>query len=239
MRSLVILPTYNELHNLKEAVDKIMNLENILDILIIDDNSIDGTILLADELAKSYKDKVFIIKRKTKLGLGSAYAEGFKFALQHNYDYIFEMDADLSHDSLEIPNFLSVIKDKKIDLVIGSRYIDGIRIMNWPLGRLILSCAANMYVRWMTGLKLSDCTSGYKCFSRKVLQALPLDKIISNGYGFQVEVNFLCYKLGFHIVEIPIVFTERKFGSSKMSKKIVREAFFLMLRLFCRRIFRI
>ncbi len=168
--------------------------------------------------------------------MGSAYIEGFRFALAHNYDYAFEMDADLSHDSKEIPNFLEAAKSA--DVVIGSRYIDGIRIMNWPLSRLILSYTANLYARFMTGLKLTDLTSGYKCFSREVLKKLPLDKIISQGYGFQIEVNFWCTKLGFRIKEIPIVFTERKAGSSKMSKKIVCEAFWLGVRLLLVRLLR-
>lgn len=237
MKSLIILPTYNEVRNLGAIVDKLMALEDDLDALIIDDNSSDGTKEVAEELADRYKEKVFLKERKAKLGLGSAYIEGFKFALKKGYDYVFEMDSDLSHNPKYIPRFLKAIEEA--DVVIGSRYIDGIRIMNWPLNRLILSYAANIYARLMAGLKLTDATSGYKCFSRKALEALPLDSILSGGYGFQIEVNFLCQELGFRIKEIPIVFTERKFGSSKMSKKIVREAFFLGIRLLFKRLFKI
>lgn len=233
MRTLIILPTYNEASNIENVVEKIISLPEGLDILIIDDNSQDGTILLAEGLVKKYGERLSFIRRSAKLGLGTAYIEGFKFALNHNYDYIFEMDADLSHDPCEIKNFLDAIKN--FDVVIGSRYIDGIRIMNWPLDRLILSCAANIYTRLMTGIDLTDFTGGYKCFRREALSALPLDAIRTNGYGFQIEVNFLCHRLGLKIKEIPIVFAERKYGSSKMSQAIVREAFFLGIKLFFRR----
>lgn len=236
MKILIILPTYNEANNLAQVVEKLLGLPGGLDILIIDDNSLDGTKELAEELLKKYRPRIFLKKRPEKLGLGSAYIEGFRFALQNNYKYVFEMDADLSHDPLAIPDFLKAVEGA--DVVIGSRYIEGIRIMNWPLNRLVLSYTANMYVRRMTGLRLTDCTSGYKCFSKNALEVLPLDSIVSNGYSFQIEVNFLCQRLGLRMKEIPITFTERKFGSSKMSKAIVREAFFLGFRLLSRRIFR-
>ena len=233
MRALIILPTFNEVQNLKGVVEKIINLRIEADILIIDDNSIDGTREIASGLIEKYKEKVFLIERPAKLGLGSAYIEGFKFALRDNYDYAFEMDADFSHDPREIPVFLEAVQSA--DVVIGSRYLDGIRIMNWPLSRLILSYTANIYARLMSGLLLTDLTSGYKCFSRKALEALPLSLIKSNGYAFQIEVNFWCQRLGLSLKEIPITFTDRRAGSSKMSREIVREALFLGPRLLFKR----
>lgn len=233
MRVLIILPTYNEAQNLRGVVEKIINLKLEADILIIDDNSIDGTRGIASGLVERYKERVFLMERPAKLGLGSAYIEGFKFALHNNYDYVFEMDADFSHDPGEILVFLEAATGA--DVVIGSRYLDGIRIMNWPLSRLILSCAANLYVRRMSGLALTDVTSGYKCFSRKALEALPINLIKSNGYAFQIEVNFWCRQSGLCLKEIPITFTDRRAGSSKMSREIVREAFFLGLKLLFKR----
>ena len=237
MPALVILPTYNEAQNIAEIIQKIISLPEGISILIIDDNSSDGTKEIARDLINKHKDRIFLIERPDKLGLWTAYIEGFKFALAHNYDYVLEMDADLSHDPEEIPNFLKAVTDA--DVVVGSRYIDGIRIMNWPLNRLILSYTASVYARKMAGLSLTDCTSGYKCFSRRVLEKLPLDQIASGGYAFQIEVNFWCQRLGFRIKEIPIVFTERKFGSSKMSPEIVHEAFFLGIRLLIKRLVRL
>ena len=186
MRALIILPTYNEAQNLRGVVEEIINLRLALDadILIVDDNSIDGTREAASHLVERYKEKVFLIERPAKLGLGSAYIEGFKFALRDNYDYVFEMDADFSHDPREIPVFLEAVQSA--DVVIGSRYLGGIRIMNWPLSRLILSYAANAYSRLMSGLDLTDLTSGYKCFSRKALEALPVNFIKSNFYSFYI-----------------------------------------------------
>ena len=235
MKTLVILPTYNEAGNIRGIAEKILSLGDYVHILIVDDNSADGTREIAGELTERYKDRVFLLERPGKLGLGSAYVQGFRFALEKGYDYVFEMDSDWSHDPQEIPNLLEAAKEA--DLVIGSRYIGGIRIMNWPLARLALSYSANAYARKMAGLTLSDCTSGFKCFSRKVLEALPLDKIVSNGYAFQIEVNFWCQRLGFKIKEIPIVFSERRSGASKMSKDIAKEAFWLGVRLFVKRIY--
>lgn len=234
MQSLIILPTYNEAGNIQGIAEKIISLGAHIHILIIDDNSSDGTQGIARELAARYKDRAFLLERPGKLGLGSAYIQGFRFALEKGYDYAFEMDSDWSHDPLEIPNFLEAAKEA--DVVIGSRYIGGIRIMNWPLSRLALSYSASAYARKMTGLTLCDCTSGFKCFSRKALEALPLDKIASNGYAFQIEVNFWCQRLGFTMKEIPIVFSERKAGASKMSKDIAKEAFWLGVRLFAKRV---
>ncbi len=235
MKTLVILPTYNEAGNILGIAEKILSLGDYVHILIVDDNSLDGTREIAGELTEKYKDRVFLLERPGKLGLGSAYVQGFRFALEKGYDYAFEMDSDWSHDPQEIPNLLEAAKEA--DVIIGSRYIGGIRIMNWPLARLALSYSANAYACKMAGLTLSDCTSGFKCFSRKVLEALPLDKIVSNGYAFQIEVNFWCQRLGFKIKEIPIVFSERRSGASKMSADIAREAFWLGIRLFLKRIY--
>lgn len=233
MKTLVILPTYNEVHSIKEMVNQLLSLREGLHVLIVDDNSSDGTKEIIQDLRREYLDRVFLIERQAKFGLGSAYVRGFRFAIEHNYDYIFEMDADLSHDPQEIPHFLDAIRGA--DVVIGSRYLDGIRIVDWPLKRIMLSYAANIYARKMTGLRLTDCTSGFKCFSRKALEILPLDLIVSTGYAFQIEVNFLCQRMGLLVKEKPIVFTERKFGSSKMSKQIIFEAFLLGIRLFLKR----
>lgn len=233
MKILVILPTYNEVDNLGRVVEKILSLKINPDILIVDDSSSDGTKITARALSDKYTGRIFLKERAGKLGLGLAYIEGFRFALKNNYDYAFEMDADLSHNPDEIPNFLEAVKEA--DVVIGSRYLNGIRIMNWPLSRLILSYAANIYARFTSGLKLTDCTSGYKCFSREALEAIPLSLIKSNGYAFQIEVNFWCQELDLRLKEIPIVFTDRVFGDSKMSKRIVGEAVFLGIRLLFRR----
>lgn len=235
MKTLVILPTYNEVHSIKKVVTQLLILRQDVHTLIIDDNSSDGTKEIIHSLRREWIDRVFLMERQAKFGLGSAYIRGFRFALEHNYDYVFEMDADFSHNPQEIPHFLEAVRGA--DVVIGSRYLDGIRIVDWPLKRIMLSYAANIYTRKMTGLRLTDCTSGFKCFSRKALEVLPLDLIVSTGYAFQIEVNFLCQRMGLLVREIPIVFTERKFGSSKMSKQIIFEAFLLGIRLFLKRMF--
>lgn len=226
---LVIIPTYNERDNIPNLLQEIFNL-NIphLDVLIIDDNSPDGTAGVVKELMQE-NPRIHLIERPGKMGLGTAYITGFKYALEHGYEYIFEMDADLSHDPKEIPNFLEAIKEA--DLVVGSRYLTGVNVINWPLSRLILSMAASLYTRVITGLKLTDCTGGYKCFRRQVLEAIPLDEVRSNGYSFQIEMNFKAWKRGFRIKEIPIIFTDRTEGQSKMSRKIIVEAIFMVWKL--------
>lgn len=233
MKTLVILPTYNEVSNVRDVANQLLGIARELHILIIDDNSSDGTKEIIRGLRSRYAERVFLIEREAKLGLGTAYIQGFRVALEHNYDYVFEMDADLSHNPQDMPRFLEAARCA--DVVVGSRYLNGIRIVDWPLRRIMLSYAANIYARKMTGLRLTDCTSGFKCFSRRALEVLPLDSIVSTGYAFQIEVNFLCHRAGLRIREIPIVFTERKFGLSKMSKQIISEAFFLGIRLFLRR----
>jgi dolichol-phosphate mannosyltransferase len=229
-KTLIIIPTYNELENITELVPEILNrYRNLdLDILIVDDNSPDGTGNYIDDLSKS-ESRVKLLKRSGKLGLGSAYIEGFRYALKNSYDYIFEMDADYSHSPKEIKNFLKAVK--KYDVVLGSRYVSGVNVVNWPIKRLLLSYFANKYTRIITGLPVHDATGGFKCFRRSVLEAIDLNKIKSNGYTFQIEMTFKAWKKGFTIGEIPIIFIDRSAGQSKMSRKIVREAIFMVWKL--------
>jgi dolichol-phosphate mannosyltransferase len=228
MKTLIIIPTYNEAKNIKRLIEEIFKLDLDINILIIDDNSPDGTGNIVEEVAKR-DHKVNLIKREGKMGLGTAYVAGFKYAIDNKYDCIFEMDADFSHDPKEIPNFLEKIKE--CDLVIGSRYIKGVNVINWPLRRLILSYGANIYTRFITGLPVKDSTSGYKCFKRKVLENIDLNSIHSGGYSFQIEMNYKTWKKDFKIAEIPIIFVDRTEGKSKMSKKIVREAIWMVWKL--------
>jgi dolichol-phosphate mannosyltransferase len=221
MKALIIIPTYNEIKNVEKIVEMVLAVSEIAEVLVVDDNSPDGTGQAADKMAKG-NPRVHVMHRRGKMGLGSAYIEGFRYAIDKGYDYIFEMDADFSHDPAEIPNFLEAAKD--YDVVIGSRYIDGIRILNWPLKRLMLSYFASVYARMITGLKLYDTTGGYKCFRREVLTKLDLSRIHSDGYSFQIEMNYLCQKKGFRLKEIPIIFTDRRHGTSKMNKGIIIEA---------------
>jgi len=227
-KSLVIIPTYNESENIDKIIIDTKKIVNDIHILIIDDNSPDGTADQVRKLQEKYKD-IHLIEREDKLGLGTAYVVGFKYALENGYDNVFEMDADYSHDPTEIPNFLAALNEA--DLVIGSRYIKGVNVVNWPLSRLLLSYFANRYTRLITGLPLCDSTSGYKCFRIDVLRAISLDKIHSGGYSFQIEMSFRAWKLGFRLKEIPIIFIDRAIGKSKMSKKIVREAILMVWRL--------
>lgn len=228
-KAIVIIPTYNESKNIRDLIPDILKKTNSeVDILIVDDNSPDKTSDIVREFQKEYPN-VFLMTRPKKSGLGTAYVEGFQFALKNGYDYILQMDADYSHDPKEIKKFLKYIKE--YDLVIGSRYKDGVRVLNWPLSRLFLSVFANLYTRIITGMPIYDATGGYKCFRREVLEAIDLDKIKSNGYAFQIEMNFKAYIKKFRIIEIPIVFTDRKEGSSKMSKKIIFEAAWMVWKL--------
>ncbi|MBL7032898.1 MAG: polyprenol monophosphomannose synthase [Candidatus Delongbacteria bacterium] len=227
-RALVIIPTYNECANAELIINRVLAQSPIIDVLIVDDNSPDGTGKLVDQLVAA-NERVHVIHREGKLGLGTAYVAGFKYAIERQYDYVFEMDADLSHDPQEIPNFLEAIREN--DLVIGSRYIQGVNVINWPLSRLLLSKGASLYTRIITGMPIKDPTGGFKCFRRPVLEALDLDRIKSGGYSFQIEVNFKVWKKGLRIREIPIIFTDRMVGSSKMSRQIVREAVVMVWRL--------
>lgn len=229
-KTLVIVPTYNERDNILTVFDMVFGLKIPgLDVLVIDDNSPDGTAAIVREAMVKFPDKIFIIERPGKMGLGTAYIAGFRFALEHGYDYVMEMDADLSHDPREIPNFLAKIKEA--DLVIGSRYLNGVNVINWPLSRLILSISASKYTQLITGLPVKDCTAGFKCFRREVLASIPLEEVRSNGYSFQIEMNFKAWKRGYRIAEIPIVFTDRTVGNSKMSRKIMIEASFMVWKL--------
>lgn len=229
MKAIIVIPTYNEAQNIEQMIDRIL-FQGIrgLDILVVDDNSPDGTGRIVEKIAK-HESNVHLMNRAGKAGLGTAYVAGFKYALERDYDYIFEMDADFSHDPDDIPKFLEAIKSA--DLVIGSRYKCGVNVINWPITRLVLSVGANKYSQIITGMPIKDCTGGFKCFRREVLEAIDLDKVDSDGYSFQIEMNFKAWKKGFKIVEIPIVFTDREAGSSKMSKKIIREAIWMVWKL--------
>jgi dolichol-phosphate mannosyltransferase len=227
-KALIIIPTFDELENLPKLLPQVLSQDKIIDVLIVDDNSPDGT---ADWVKNEMKNnpRIKLIEREKKMGLGTAYIAGFKYAIENNYDYIFEMDADFSHDPKEIPKFLKEIQT--YDLVLGSRYKEGVNVVNWPMRRLMLSVFANVYSRFVTGLPIHDATGGFKCFRKEVLQAIDLDQIKSNGYAFQIEVTFKAWKKGFKIKELSIVFTDRVKGTSKMSKKIVREAMFMVWKL--------
>ena len=234
MKSIVIIPTYDELNNVKRIVPEILELYEDLDILIVDDNSPDGTGDFIREISET-NSRVKLIEREGKLGLGTAYVAGFKYMLQNNYDVAIQMDADYSHDPREISNFLKYVND--YDLIIGSRYIQGVNVINWPMRRLLLSYFANYYTKIITGLPLKDSTGGFKCFKRKVLEAIDLDQIKSNGYSFQIEMNYKAWIKGFKLKEISIIFMDRVAGTSKMSKKIVREAIFRVWKLRFRKMF--
>ncbi|MCW8806110.1 MAG: polyprenol monophosphomannose synthase [Ignavibacteriaceae bacterium] len=234
MKTLVIIPTYNELENMPRLLPEVLSKNDKINILIVDDNSPDGTAAFVENEMKN-NDRIHLIKRSSKQGLGTAYIAGFKYALQNNFELVFEMDADFSHDPNEIPRFLEEIKDS--DLVLGSRYKNGVNVINWPMRRLLLSWFANLYTRFITGMPVHDATGGFKCFRRKVLEAINLDRVTSNGYAFQIEMNFKAWKKGFVVKEIPIIFVDRVKGESKMSKKIVREAVTMVWKLRLKSIF--
>lgn len=221
MKSLIIIPTYNELENIQSLLPQLMALDPILHVLVVDDNSPDGTGLWVDEMAAE-NERISILHRPEKLGLGSAYVAGFKFALRQNVDCIFEMDADFSHDPAIIPQFIEEIAS--CDVVIGSRYISGINVVNWPMSRLLLSYFANLYTRLITGMTIKDATGGYKCFRREVLENIDLDNVRSDGYAFQIEMNFRCWRKGYRLREIPIIFVDRRVGTSKLSQGVIKEA---------------
>jgi dolichol-phosphate mannosyltransferase len=233
-RSLVIIPTYNESENVLKIIPEILSQHEDFHVLIVDDNSPDGTATLVKEM-QTGNHRIHLIERPRKLGLGTAYIAGFKYALTHGFDFIFEMDADFSHDPKSLLKLLA--KAEECDLVIGSRYISGVNVVNWPMSRLILSYTANMYTRIITGLPVRDATAGFKCYRRIVLENLDLDAITSNGYSFQIETNFMAWKKGFRVCEIPIVFVDRQAGVSKMSKHIVYEAAWMVWRLKFRSLF--
>jgi dolichol-phosphate mannosyltransferase len=229
LEALIVVPTYNERENIERLLGELLALESRVDVLVVDDNSPDGTGKFVDEYS-AREPRVHVLHRPGKMGLGSAYITAFNWALaETDAKYVFEMDADFSHDPAAIAEFLDKIRDA--DLVIGSRYLDGITVMNWPLRRLALSVGANIYTRVITGMPLKDATGGFKCFRREVLEALPLDDITSDGYSFQIEMNYHAWKRKFRMVEIPIVFVDRQQGTSKMSRRIIYEAVFLVWKL--------
>jgi len=222
-KKLVIIPTYNEKENVRDIIEKVFSLPETFEILIIDDGSPDGTASIVKDMQQTLSDKLHMIERAGKLGLGTAYITGFKYAVENNYDYIFEMDADFSHNPDDLIELYKACVNGA-DVAIGSRYISGVNVVNWPIGRVIMSYYASAYVRKITGMKIKDATAGFKCYKRRALDAINFDKIKMKGYGFQIEMKYTAWKLGFKIVEVPIIFVDRKRGSSKMSSGIFGEA---------------
>lgn len=228
---LVIIPTYNEKENIENIIRAIFKLSEMFHILIIEDGSPDGTAAIVKQLQNEYADRLFMVERKGKLGLGTAYIAGFKWALAHNYDYIFEMDADFSHNPNDLPKLYRACSEQGADVAIGSRYVTGVNVVNWPIGRVLMSYFASKYVRFVLGMQITDTTAGFKCYRANVLKTIDLDKIKFKGYAFQVEMKFTAYRLGFKLVEVPIIFINRELGTSKMSGGIFGEAFFGVIQL--------
>ena len=229
-RKVVIIPTYNEKENIKAIIRKVFSLDGEYNVLIIDDGSPDGTAGIVKRLQTELSDKLFLIERSGKLGLGTAYLTGFKWALDKGYDYIFEMDADFSHNPEDLPRLYEACA-KCGGVAIGSRYCDGISVVNWPIGRILMSYFASIYVKTVLGMKIHDCTAGFKCYSRKALETIDLDDVRMKGYGFQIEMKYTAWKLGFTLTEVPIIFVNRKLGTSKMSGGIFGEAFWGVIKL--------
>ncbi|MDN4754788.1 polyprenol monophosphomannose synthase [Porphyromonadaceae bacterium W3.11] len=228
---LVIIPTYNEIENIRAIIEAVLSLEETFDILIVDDNSPDGTADEVKRMMAEYPKRVFILERSGKLGLGTAYLAGFKWALEKNYDYITEMDADFSHNPKDLPKLYEACALKGADVAIGSRYVKGVNVVNWPLGRVLMSYFASKYVRIVTGMKINDATAGFVCYRAEVLRTMPLDEIHFKGYAFQIEMKYTAKLCGFNIVEVPIVFVNRVHGTSKMNSSIFGEAFFGVIKL--------
>ena len=237
-RSVVLIPTYNEAANILLVLQAVLGLSEDIAMLIIDDGSSDGTAELVRDMRDQYPGKIDILERESKLGLGTAYLAGFRYALENGFDFICEMDADFSHNPTDLPQLIAPVKNDTADLAVGSRYINGVRVMNWPLGRLILSYGAGIYTRFITRLPVHDVTAGFKCYHRRVLENVDLDKVKSNGYSFQIEMKYRAWRKGYRLTEVPIVFTERTEGQSKMSKKIVWEAMHKVWELRIRDMFR-
>ena len=231
MSKLIIIPTYNEKENIEKIILKVFSLDVDFDILIVDDGSPDGTANIVKETQKTYPKKLHIVERTGKLGLGTAYIFGFKWALKNNYDYIFEMDADFSHDPDDLIRLYKACHEEKGDVAIGSRYIKGVNIVNWPMSRLLMSFFASKYVKIITGMPIHDSTAGFKCYKRSVLEKINLEKIQFVGYAFQIEMKFTAWKYGFNVVEVPVIFTDRQEGASKMSGGIFFEAFFGVMKM--------
>jgi len=231
--SIVIIPTYNEKENIEKIVRAVFGLDKCFHILVIDDGSPDGTAAIVKGMMaqEEFGDRLFLVERSGKLGLGTAYITGFRWALERSYDYVFEMDADFSHDPNDLPRLYAACADEGNDLAIGSRYVSGVNVVNWPMGRVLMSYYASKYVRFVTGMKIHDTTAGFKCYRREVLEAIDLDNIRFKGYAFQIEMKFTAYKLGFRIKEVSVVFVNRQLGTSKMSGGIFGEAMFGVIRL--------
>jgi dolichol-phosphate mannosyltransferase len=236
--SLVIIPTYRERENIEKIIRKVFSLSKEFDILIVEDNSPDGTGAIVRHLMIEFRDRLFMEERKGKLGLGTAYIHGFKWALNKEYKFIFEMDADFSHNPEDLLKLYDACINKNADVAIGSRYINGVNVVNWPMGRVLMSYYASSYVRAVTRMKIKDTTAGFKCYKREVLKAINLDKIRFTGYAFQIEMKFTVWKLGFNLVEVPIIFTDRTEGQSKMNSGIFKEAIFGVLSLRLKGIFK-
>jgi len=228
---LVIIPTYNEKENIENIIRAVFRLPEMFHILIIEDGSPDGTATIVKSVQQEFSDRLFMVERTGKLGLGTAYIAGFKWALAHNYDYIFEMDADFSHNPTDLPKLYRACAEQGADVAIGSRYITGVNVVNWPIGRVLMSYFASKYVRFVLGMKISDTTAGFKCYRANVLKTINLDKIKFKGYAFQVEMKFTAYKFGFKLEEVPIIFINRELGTSKMSGGIFSEAFLGVIQL--------
>lgn len=229
--SIVIIPTYNERENIENIIRAVFGLEKTFHILIIEDGSPDGTAAIVKTLQQEFSDRLFMIERKGKLGLGTAYITGFKWALEHSYEYIFEMDADFSHNPNDLPRLYEACAVQGGDVAIGSRYVSGVNVVNWPMGRVLMSYFASKYVRIVTGLPIHDTTAGFKCYRRQVLETIDLDHIRFKGYAFQIEMKFTAYKCGFKIIEVPVIFINRELGTSKMNSSIFGEAVFGVIKL--------
>ncbi len=229
--SIVIIPTYNERENIENIIRAVFGLEKTFHILIIEDGSPDGTAAIVKTLQQEFPDRLFMIERKGKLGLGTAYITGFKWALEHSYEYIFEMDADFSHNPNDLPRLYEACAVQGGDVAIGSRYVSGVNVVNWPMGRVLMSYFASKYVRIVTGLPIHDTTAGFKCYRRQVLETIDLDHIRFKGYAFQIEMKFTAYKCGFKIIEVPVIFINRELGTSKMNSRIFGEAVFAVIKL--------
>ena len=229
--SIVIIPTYNEKENIENIIRVVFGLEKEFHILIIDDGSPDGTAGIVKRLQKEFPERLFMVERKGKLGLGTAYICGFKWAIEHKYDFIFEMDADFSHNPNDLPKLYAACMEQGGDVAVGSRYCNGVNVVNWPLGRVLMSYYASVYVRFVTGMKVQDTTAGFNCYRREVLETIDLDRIHFKGYAFQIEMKFTAYKCGYKIVEVPIIFINRVLGTSKMNSSIFGEALFGVLKL--------
>lgn len=229
--SIIIIPTYNEKENIENIIRAVFGLEKFFHILIIEDNSPDGTATIVRKLQTEFPDRLFMVERKGKLGLGTAYIAGFKWAIEHQYDFVFEMDADFSHNPNDLPRLYQACSEQCGDVSIGSRYISGVNVVNWPMGRVLMSYFASKYVRFITGIPVHDTTAGFVCYRRQVLEMIDLDHIRFKGYAFQIEMKFTAYKCGFKIIEVPVIFINRELGTSKMNSSIFGEAIFGVIKL--------